>query len=449
MTSSVSNLKAFRSSFLDFVGDPFYSAESDCVRYFTDGLLVVEGDRIKALGNYENLRRQYPEVTVAAYPGKLILPGFVDIHVHYPQTEMIAAYGQQLLDWLNQYVFPVEEKFKDAVYARGVASFFLDQLLCNGTTTAVALTTIFPQSVDVLFEEAKRRNMRLIAGMMMMDRNAPDFLLTDAQTADRQNRDLIQKWSRTGRLSYAITPRFAITSTEAALQSAGRLKADFPEVYVHTHLSENIQEVALTAKLFPTSTDYLNVYEQFGLVGDKSIFAHGVQLSDPEFERLSEAEAALAFCPTSNLFLGSGLFNLEKAKSATLPVKVGLATDVGAGTSFSMLQTISDAYKVTQLQGQNLSPFKALFLATLGGARALSLDDKIGSFEVGKEADFVVLDMQATPLMAFRNSNPSAQSLDELAEKTFAMMILGDDRAIQATYIAGDLAYARSPRNKY
>ena len=449
MTSSVSNLKAFRSSFLDFVDDPFYKAESDSVRYFADGLLVIEGDRVKALGAYETLRRHYPEVEVTAYPGKLIMPGFIDIHVHYPQTEMIAAYGKQLLDWLSQYVFPVEKKFQDAAYARGVAAFFLDQLLRNGTTTAVALTTIFPQSVDVLFEEATQRNMRLIAGMMLMDRNAPDFLLADAQTADRQNRDLIQKWSRTGRLAYAITPRFAITSTEKALQSAGRLKADFPEVYVHTHLSENVKEVELTAELFPTSANYLNVYEQFGLVGDKSIFAHGVQLTDGEFERLAQAKAALAFCPTSNLFLGSGLFNLEKAKSANHPVKVGLATDVGAGTSFSMLQTLSDAYKVTQLQGQNLSPFKALFLATLGGARALSLDDKIGSFEVGKEADFVVLDMHATPLMAFRNSTPTAQSLDELAEKTFATIILGDDRAIQATYVAGTLAYERKPVNEY
>ena len=443
MTISVNTLKAFRSSFLDFVADPFYTTESASVRYIADGLMVIEGDQIKALGVYETLRRQYPQITVTAYPGKLIMPGFIDLHVHYPQTEMIAAYGKQLLEWLSQYVFPVEGKFQDAAYAKGVASFFLDQLLCNGSTTAVVLTTIFPQSVDVFFEEARRRNMRMIAGMMMMNRNAPDFLLVDAQTADQQNRELIQKWSHTARLSYAITPRFAITSTEEALQLTGQLKAEFPEVYVHTHLSENVKEVEFTAKLFPTSTDYLNVYETFGLVGNKSIFAHGVQLTDAEFERLSKAGAALAFCPTSNLFLGSGLFNLEKAKSASHPVKVGLATDIGAGTSFSMLQTISDAYKIAQLQGQNLSSFQALFLATLGGARALSLDDKIGNFDAGKEADFIVLDMQATPLMAFRNPIPTAHSLNQLAEKTFAMMILGDDRAIQATYIAGELAYER------
>ena len=449
MAISVNNLKAFRSSFLDFVGDPFYAAESESVRYIADGLMVIEGDQIKALGAYEQLRAHYPEVAVTTYPGKLIMPGFIDIHVHYPQTEMIAAYGKQLLEWLSQYVFPIEGKFQDAAYARGVASFFLDQLLCNGTTTAVVLTTIFPQSVDVLFEEARRRNMRLIAGMMMMNRNAPDFLLADAPTADQQNRELIQKWSHIGRLSYAITPRFAITSTAEALQLAGKLKAEFPDVYVHTHLSENVKEVEFTAELFPTSPDYLNVYERFGLVGDKSIFAHGVQLTDAEFERLSKAGAAIAFCPTSNLFLGSGLFNLEKAKSAAHPVNVGLATDVGAGTSFSMLQTISDAYKIAQLQGQSLSPFKALFLATLGGARALSLDDKIGAFDVGKEADFIVLDMQATPLMAFRNPIPTANSLDELAEKIFAMMILGDDRAIQATYIAAELAYERKETYRY
>lgn len=430
--------KAIRGAFLDFVDDPFYVSDAESVRYIPDGLLVIENGKIKASGAYEMLRDQYTGVEVTSYPDKLILPGFIDLHVHYPQTEMIASYGEQLLEWLNKYTFPTEAKFKDENYARKIAAFFLDELLRNGTTTALVMTTMFPQSVDVLFEEAQRRNMRLIAGQMLMNRNAPDFLVNDAKTAYEQNRELIHKWHGNGRLLYAITPRFAITSTEEELYLAGKLKAEFPDVYVHTHLEENVKEVEFTRELFPNSKDYLNVYEQFGLVGDRSVFAHCVQLDDFGFERLSQAGAAIAFCPTSNLFLGSGLFKLDRAKSVEHPVKVGMATDVGGGTSFSMLQTMSDAYKVLQLQGQSLSAFKAFYLATLGSARALSLDDKLGNFDVDKEADFIVLDMQATPLMALRNRVVDAKSLDELAEKAFAMMILGDDRAVKATYVAGE-----------
>jgi len=436
------SLKAIRGAFLDFVDDPFYVSEAESVRYVPDGLLVIEDGKVKAFGTYDVLQEQYAVEATTYPPGKLILPGLIDLHVHYPQTEMIAAYGQQLLQWLSAYTFPTEAKFKDENYARKIAAFFLDELLRNGTTTALVMTTIFPQSVDVLFEEAQRRNMRVIAGQVLMNRNAPAFLLNDAKTAYEQNRELIHKWHGNGRLLYAVTPRFAITSTEEELRLVGKLKDEFPDIYVHTHLAENVKEVELTAELFPSSKDYLNVYEQFGLVGSRSVFAHCVQLDKSGFERLSQAGAAIAFCPTSNLFLGSGLFNLGLAKSPTHPVKVGLATDVGGGTSLSLLQTMSDAYKVVQLQGQSLSAFKAFYLATLGSAQALSLDDKLGNFEVGKEADFVVLDMQATELMALRNAVAAAESLDELAEKVFAMMILGDDRVVQATYIAGKLAYS-------
>jgi guanine deaminase len=372
----------------------------------------------------------------------LIVPGLIDLHVHYPQTEMIAAFGTQLLEWLDKYTFPTEAKLKDEQYARQIATFFFDQLLRNGTTTAVVFTTIFPQSVQVFFEEAQRRNMRMIAGQVLMSRHAPDFLLNNPQTAYGQVKEQIQQWHGKGRQRYAITPRFAITSTEEELRLAGQLKAEFPDVYVHTHLSENLKEVELTAQLFPKSQDYLNVYEQFGLVSDRSIFAHCVQLDDSGFRRLSEAGAAIAYCPTSNLFLGSGLFPLHKAKSSQYPVKVGLATDVGGGTSFSLLQTMAEAYKVAQLQGQSLSVFQALYLATLGAARALSLETAIGNFEVGKEADLTVLNPRATPLMTLRNGPTAATTLDELAEQAFAMMILGDDRAVKATYIAGELSYS-------
>ena len=434
-----SSTKIIRGSFLDFVDDPFYQDESNSVRYVPDGLLVLEDGKIKAFGPYEALK-QYNNSEIITYSDKLITPGLIDLHVHYPQTEMIAAYGEQLLQWLYTYTFPIEAKFKDPEYARTIAAFFLDELLRYGTTTAVVLTTIFPQSVEVFFTEAQRRQMRMIAGQMLMTRNAPDFLINDAQTAYSQTREQIQQWHGLDRLLYAITPRFAITSTPEELSLAGKLKEEFPDVYVHTHLAENVQEVQYTTELFPESKDYLNVYEQFGLVGDRTIFAHCIQLDDSAFKRLSNSGAAIAFCPTSNLFLGSGLFKLNRAKSTDYPIKVGLATDVGAGTSLSQLQTISDAYKVMQLQGKSLSVFQAFYLATLGAAKALSLEDKIGSFEAGKEADFVVWDLQATPLLKLRNSTAES-GLKELADKAFAMMFLGGDRAVTATYVAGELAY--------
>jgi guanine deaminase len=437
--SNYSGLKGFRASFLDFVEDPFFYSESESVRYIPDGLLIIENGKIKELGNYENLKEKYSKIPITSYPGKIIMPGFIDIHVHFPQTEMIAAYGEQLLEWLDKYTFPTEKKFQDKEYADKVASIFINELLRNGTTTALVLAAVFPQSVDAFFEEASRRNLRMIAGKVMMDRNTPDFLKDTAISSYEDSKKLIEKWHNQGRLLYAVTPRFAITSTHEQLNFAAQLLKEFPDVYLHTHLSENINEVAFVKEIFPECHDYLDVYDRFGLVGERSIFAHGVQLTDSEFQRLSQAKSTIAFCPTSNMFLGSGLFKIEKAKSTQHPIKVGLATDIGAGTSFSMLQTANEAYKVAQLRQQKLSPFQALFLATLGGARALSLEDKIGNFDIDKEADFIVLNPQATPLMAFRNSQTVATSLEELADKIFSLIIMGDDRAVSATYINGEI----------
>jgi guanine deaminase len=442
------SIQAFRCSFLDFIEDPFYFPELESVRYISDGLLVLENGKVKELGDYNNLKDKYSGIPIVSYPGMLIMPGFIDTHIHFPQVEIIAAYGEQLLQWLNKYTFPTEGKFKDQAYAQKVASIFLDELLSNGTTTALVFAAVYPESVDAFFEEASRRNLRMIAGKVMMDRNAPDFLLDTAETSYQESKQLIQKWHKKGRLLYAVTPRFAITSTDEQLRLAGTLLEEFPDVYLHTHLSENVDEVAWVQELFPDCNGYLDTYDRAGLVGERSVFAHGIHLTDDEFNRLSEANCAIAFCPTSNLFLGSGLFNLEKAKCVEQPVKVGLGTDVGGGTSFSLLKTANEAYKVAQLRHQKLSPFQALFLATLGGARALSLQDKIGNFDVGKEADFIVLDLRATPLMVFRNPTSTAMSLEELAEKVFTLMILGDDRAIRATYIAGELAYEQpNPKN--
>ena len=434
-------LKVIRSSFLDFIDDPFYLSEAASVRYLEDGLLVLENGKIKDFGTYEQLHEKYAAIEAIAYPDKLIMPGFIDTHIHYPQTAMVAAYGEQLLEWLSKYTFPTEAKFKDKNYAAEIATVFLDELLKNGTTTALVFAAVFPESVDAFFEEAERRNLRMIAGKVMMNRNAPDFLLDTAQSSYDETKALIEKWHQKGRLLYAVTPRFAITSTDEQLELAGKLLSEFPDVYLHTHLSENVNEVQFVAELFPNSKGYLDVYDQAGLVKEKSIFAHGVQLTDQEFERLSEAKSAISFCPTSNLFLGSGLFKLHQAKSTETPVKIGLGTDIGAGTSFSLLQTANEAYKVVQLQGEKLSSFKALFLATLGGARALSLEDKLGNFEIGKEADFIVLDPKATPAMALRNADFPVKTLEQIADKAFAIMIMGDDRAIEATYVMGEIAY--------
>ncbi|MGB7414758.1 MAG: guanine deaminase [Thermosynechococcaceae cyanobacterium] len=437
-------LKAIRGSFLDFIDDPYYASEEDSIRYFADGLLVLEAGKVKALGTYTDLEAEYGAIPTTAYPGRLIMPGFIDTHIHYPQTGMIAAYGEQLLEWLDQYVFPTEGKFKDKAYAAEVAEVFINELLRNGTTTALVFAAVFPQSVDAFFEAAERRSLCMIAGKVMMDRNAPEFLCDTAESSYQDTKALIEKWHKKGRLRYAVTPRFAPTSTPEQLQRAGQLLQEFPDVYLHTHLSENVDEVAWVKELFPDCDGYLDTYDQAGLVTDRSVFAHGVQLTDAEFQRLSEMGSAIAFCPTSNLFLGSGLFKLEQAKSEEYPVKVGLGTDVGAGTSFSMLQTANEAYKVAQLRRQKLSPFKGLFLATLGGARALCLEDAIGNFDVGKEADFIVLDPCATPLMTFRNGTSTPTTLSELADQVFSLMMMGDDRTVQATYILGELAYERA-----
>jgi len=439
-----SPIKGFRASFLDAIADPFYVPESDCIRYFPDGLLVIEHGKVKALGNYEQIHAQYADIPITHYPDRLIVSGFIDTHIHFPQMEMIGSYGEQLLEWLSTYTFPTEQKFADRNYALEIASLFLDELLRNGTTTALVFTAVFPQSTDAFFEAAYCRNLRMIAGKVMMDRNAPEFLRDTATSSYLETKQLIEKWHKRDRLLYAVTPRFAITSTPEQLSNAGKLLAEFPDVYLHTHLSENVKEVEFVAELFPESEGYLDAYDRAGLVGERSIFAHGVQLSDREFARLSEAKAAIAFCPTSNLFLGSGLFKLEKAKSLETPVKVGLGTDVGAGTSFSILRTASAAYQVAQLRSQKLSAFQALFLATLGGAIALSLDDKLGNFEIGKEADFVVLNLRSTPIMALRNKLTDQiipQTLGEISDQLFATIIMGDDRAIAATYIMGELAH--------
>ena len=433
--------QAFRGPLLHFLADPGAAAAPelapDAVAYFTDGLLMVENGLVSAAGAARDLlTRLDGSWELSAYPDKLILPGFVDCHIHYSQTDMIAAHGEQLLQWLERYTFPVEARFADAAHAAEVAEVFLDELLRNGTTTALVLATVHPQSVDAFFRAAAARRLRMIAGKVLMDRNAPDVLLDTPESGYADSRALIERWQGVGRLGYAITPRFAATSSEAQLEQAGKLAAEYPEAYVHSHVAENRSEVAWVAELFPWSRSYLDVYDRFGLLRERAVYAHCLHLDADDRRRMADSGAAMAFCPTSNLFLGSGLFDLAAADAAG--VRVGVATDVGAGTSFGLLQTLGDAYKVLQLNGQFLQPLRAFYLATLGGARALYLDDRIGNFSPGKEADFVVLDPAATPLMARR-----MQSMQDLAEQLFVLMTLGDDRAVAATYVLGELLHRR------
>ncbi|MCE1271974.1 MAG: guanine deaminase [Acinetobacter sp.] len=411
---------------------------ADQVRYIEDGVLITEQGKIRWFGTWNDAQAHLPiNIEIQHYPEQLIIPGMIDTHIHFPQTEMVGAYGEQLLSWLNTYTFPTEIQFKDKAYASEIAKFFVNELLKNGTTTALVFCTVHPESVNALFEAAEQHQMRLIAGKVMMDRHAPEALCDSADSSYDDSKALIEKWHGQGRALYAITPRFAPTSTPEQLERAGQLKAEHPDVYVHTHLSENKDEIAWVKDLFPAQKGYLDVYHHYGLTGQRSVFAHCVHLEDAEWQCMHETDCAIAFCPTSNLFLGSGLFPLNKTWQQQ--VKVGLGTDVGAGTSFSLLQTVNEAYKVQQLQGDKLSAYESLYHATLGGAKALDLDDKLGNFNVGKEADFVVLNLKPTALQQLRQSR--AKSLED---SLFALFTMGDDRNVEATYIYGQKAYSQN-----
>lgn len=428
--------KAFRGEILHFLSDPAKD-ETNSYQHFADGVLVVKNGLVEQIGDAQDiLPNLADDVEITVHDNGLLMPGFVDTHIHFPQTEIIGSYGEQLLEWLDTYTFPTEAQFGDKDFALPRAQFFLDQLLQNGTTTALVFGTVHPESVDAFFERAEKMNLRMICGKVMMDRNAPDNLTDTAQSSYDESKALIEKWHGKGRLHYAVTPRFAPTSTSEQLHKAGDLLKEYPDVFMHTHLSENENECAWVKELFPECENYLDVYDKHGLLSKRSVFAHGIHLCDSEYQRLSDTESSLSYCPTSNLFLGSGLFNLKKAEAYN--VDVGLGTDVGGGTSFSQLQTLNEAYKIQQLRGEKLTALKSFFLATLGGAQALDLDSKIGNFETGKEADFVALDYQSTDLMRVRMNKSK-----DLLERLFVMTTLGDDRAIKATYVMGEQMHDR------
>jgi guanine deaminase len=430
---------ALRGTIVTCRDDPFLTDPDKAFTVERDGIVICRNGRVEAIGPAQALLPSLPAGCLTDHSGCLIVPGFIDTHVHYVQTGMIASYGEQLLDWLERYAFPAEMAFADAAYAATMAKTFCDELLRNGTTTALVFCAVYPQSVDALFAEAERRGMRIAAGKVLMDRNAPEALRDTAQRAYDDSKALIARWHKHARSLYAITPRFAGTSTPAQLDAAGALWREHKDVLVHSHISENRREIEWTAALFPDRKDYLDVYDHHGLIGRRAVLAHGVHLSENELCRCHESGTSLAHCPTSNLFLGSGLFRIGAVKDPRRPVQVGLGTDVGGGTSFSLLATMGAAYEIAQLGGRALSAVEAFYLATLGGARALALDDRLGTIAPGYEADFAVLDPNATPLLALRNAR--AESTQDVL---FALMMLGDDRAVRATYVAGERAHGRA-----
>ncbi len=431
----MTTLKAFRASVLHFTADPTFHANA--YAWHEDGLLVLDAGRVQAAGDYAKLKNTLPpDIQVRDYRGRIIMPGFIDTHIHYPQTDMIASPAPGLLPWLDTYTFPTERQFKDPAHAGEVADFFVKELLRCGTTTAMVYCTVHPESVDAFFGAAEARNLRMAAGKVMMDRHCPDFLQDTAETGARESEELIHRWHNKGRNMYALTPRFAPTSTEAQMHMCGELARAYPDTYVQTHVAENTDEVAWVKSLFPDARSYLDVYDKYGLLRPRSMYAHCIWLDNEDRARMADTGAAVSMCATSNLFLGSGLFDFAAADRQH--VALSLATDVGGGTSFSMLQTMNETYKVARMGGTYLPALRMFYMATLGGARSMHLEGTVGNFSAGAEADFIVLDPKATPLLERRTTR-----CDSLEELLFALALLGDDRAIAATYAAGVQVHQR------
>lgn len=416
---------------LCFDANPLAGPWQDAVRMETDGAVLLADGRIAAVGKAAELRQAHPQAAEQRYDGDhLICPGFVDAHVHYPQTGIIASWGKRLIDWLNDYTFPEEMRLSDADYAQEVATRYLNLTRAHGTTTVASYCTIHPHSVDALFTAAASRDQRIVAGKTCMDRNAPDGLRDTPQSGYDDSKALIERWHGKGRATYAITPRFSPTSTPEQLAALGALWGEHPDCLMQTHLSEQTDEVAWVRDLFPQARDYLDTYEAHGLLGERAVYGHAIYLEPREVERIAETGAALVHCPTSNTFIGSGLFDMAGLSARHIPV--GLATDTGGGSSFSMLRTMAAAYEIGQLRGTPLHAAQLIWLATAGSANSLHLGDKVGSISKGHEADLTVLNLSSTPAIAQRH----AQAKDHW-ESLFATIMMGDDRAIADVWIAG------------
>jgi guanine deaminase len=458
-----------RGTFFDFIDDPWkhVGSEHTAARFLVDGLLVIDDGTIVAFGDYDEVALQYPGLDALVISDRIIMPGFIDGHVHVPQTRVLGAFGQQLLPWLNNTVFPEEARYKDRAYAREGSERFFENVLAGGTTTVQAFTTASPVATEEFFEAASRRNMLVIGGVTGIDLFAPEGSTSTPEEFHADSTAMIEKYHGTGRNLYAITPRFALGATEELLEACRRLKEEHPDVWVNTHISENPAEITGVLQANPDCTDYLAVYEKYGLVGPKFSGAHGVWLSDDEFARMSESGAAVVFCPCSNLFLGSGMFRLGKATDPDSRVRMSFGTDVGGGNRFSMLSVLDEAYKVgmigstlldgstnpitqdlAQSERSKLSPYRAFWSITLGGAEGLYLDDRVGNFDVGKEADFVVLDYNAGPgamtwhqEQFFDEAGP--RTMEEAADALFGIMMVGDDRNVDETWVAGVRLYKK------
>ena len=423
--------RLLRGRVLTFLNEPQSIQDGASHLYIEDGGIWIKDGIIVSVDEFSNINVGEHPVDVIDHRPNLLVPGFIDTHVHFPQVQVIASWGAQLLDWLNDYTFLEESKFATQTHAESIAGVFFDELVRHGTTTAVAFCSVHKVSVDAFFAEAERRSLRMIAGKVLMDRNAPDELCDTPQSAYDDSLSLINHWHGRGRSEYAVTPRFAITSSPAQLEAAQALVRENPTCYLQTHLSENKDEIAYTAQLFPNARDYFDVYQHYGLTGERSLFGHAVHLADREKDAMAETKSVAVFCPTSNLFLGSGLFDADGLRERG--VRQAIATDVGGGTSYSMLRTLDEGYKVLQLRGQSLDPLRSFYWATLGNARALGLEEKIGTLNVGTEADIIVLDSRSTPAMAAR-----METVETRAQELFVLQTMGDDRAISATYVAGN-----------
>ncbi len=417
-----------RGRVLSFVSEPQGADDHRSYVYIEDGAISIADGKIVAVGDYHASMAAGAEIV--DHRPHLILPGFIDLHLHYVQSQMIASYAGSLLEWLNTYTFVEEQKFGQQGHAGAVAAAFYDELIRNGTTTAVAYCSVHPQSVDAYFAEAEKRNMLMVGGKVMMDRNAPEALRDTPQSGYDETKALIGRWHGRGRALYAISPRFAITSTQEQLAASQALVAEFPDCYLQTHLSENHAEIALSLQLYPDAKDYTGIYEDYGLLGPKSLLGHSIHLNARETDVLAATQSVAVFCPTSNLFLGSGLFDRDRLMAAG--VRIGVATDIGGGTNFGMLATMDEAYKILQLRGQRLTPLNSFYMMTLGNALALSLQGTIGAIVPGNAADLVVLDARATPAMALRMATVAT-----LSQELFLLQTLGDDRSIAEVYVAG------------
>ncbi|MDC9810357.1 MULTISPECIES: guanine deaminase [Rhizobium] len=422
-----------RGRLLSFHRAPLSLTDSQSYLYEEDGGLLITDGLIAAVGPYAEVKAKTAEGTAEIdHRPHLIMPGFIDMHLHFPQMQVIASYAANLLEWLNSYTFPEECRFVESAHAERIATHFYDELIRHGTTTAVAYCSVHKTSADAFFAEAMKRNMRMVGGKVMMDRNAPQGLLDTPEMGYDETRQVIADWHGKGRNHVAITPRFAITSTPAQMEATSALVREFPDLHIQTHLSENHDEIKFTCELYPEAIDYTDIYARYGLLGPKSLFGHAIHLSEREADVMSETGAVAVHCPTSNLFLGSGLFPLKALARREKPVRIGVATDIGGGSSYSMLKTMDEAYKIQQLLGERLNPLESYYLMTRGNAEALSLTDRIGTLEPGTEADLVVLDATATPAMALK-----MEVVKTLPEELFLLQTMGDDRAIAETYVAG------------